>query len=320
MNMREIQVLSEIANYCSFSDAAYNLSYSSSVISKYVCSVEEELGLKIFVRGNKSNKLALTPEGQILIQDIQRINTVYQHMMELSQQLKGTFDNVLRVGSQARLGNVVEREILASFVIENPMADMEQTKMSSKDLQKLFQAGKLDAMFISVPENLKIDDYYADLGDNLDIEITLLTSEHELYLGVFDEYLPGMEHEAKFSDFKDFSFAFAFPMSADDLDSKAIETFRLMARKNNFNLKTTYFGAYDTSILKLATRMPIAVTTTNVPAQIEGIKFIRVVDWDSYTNIYFVCLRNNSKKMLHSLKKSIANYLKQQQDLDQRTV
>jgi hypothetical protein len=311
--MREIQVLGEIANYCSFTDAAYNLSYSPSVISKYVFSVEEELGLKIFVRGNKSNKLTLTPEGQILIQDIRRLCSVYQHMMELTRQLKGTFDNVLRIGSQARLGNVVEREILASFVVENPMADMEQMKMSSSDLQKLFQAGKLDAMFISVPENSKIDDYYADMDDYLDIEITLLTSERELYLGISDKYLPGIAHEAKFSEFKDFSFAFAFPMSADDKDSKAIETFRLLARKNSFNLKTTYFGAHDTSILKLATRMPIAVVTTNVPAQFEGIKFIRVIDWDSYTNVYFVSLRNNNKKMLHNLKKSIANYLKQQE-------
>ncbi len=313
MNMREIQVLSEIANYYSFSHAAYNLSYTPSAISKYVFSVEEELGLKIFVRGNKSNKLALTPEGQILIRDFQRINTVYQHMMELTQQLKGTFDNVLRVGSQARLGNVVEREILASFLIENPTADMEQMKMSSKDLQKLFQEGKLDAMFISVPENSKIDDYYADMDEYLEIEITLLTTERELYLAISDKYLPGIEREAKFSEFKDFSFAFAFPMSADDKDSKAIETFRLLARKNNFSLKTTYFGAHDTSILKLATRMPIAVTTTNVPSQFEGVKFIRVIDWDSYTNVYFVCLRNNSKKMLHRLKKSIASYLKQQE-------
>jgi molybdenum-dependent DNA-binding transcriptional regulator ModE len=313
MNMREIQVLSEIANYCSFTDAAYSLSYSPSVISKYVISVEEELGLKIFVRGNKSSKLALTPEGQLLIHDIQRINSVYQHMMELTQQLKGTFDNVLRVGSQARFGNVVEREIIASFLIENPTADIEQMKMSFKDLQKLFQAGKLDALFVSVPENSNIDDYYTDMDDHLDIEITLLTSEREIYLGISDKYLLGIEHEAKFSEFKDFSFAFAFPMSADDKDSRAIETFRLLARKNSFNLKTTYFGAHDTSILKLATRMPIAVATTNVPARFEGIKFIRVVDWDSYTNVYFVCLRNNGKKILHSFKKSIENYLKQQE-------
>ena len=36
-------------------------------------------------------------------------------MLELSKQLKGSFENVLRVGSQSRFGNVVERDILASF-------------------------------------------------------------------------------------------------------------------------------------------------------------------------------------------------------------
>jgi|GEM_PF-3356566 len=311
MNIREIEVISEIVNYQSFADAAYSLSYSPSVISKYVSNVEKELGIKLFVRGNKSSKVALTPEGQLLIQDMQRINIHYRHMIELAKQLKGTFDNVLRVGSQARLGNLVEREILASFLLENSKADMEQVKMSSKDLLKIFQAGKLDAFFISVPKNIKIDDLIYNLDNYSDIDITFLTSEEEMYLGISEKYLPHIKSEAPFAAFKDFSFAFAFPMSTDDTDSKAIEPFKALAEKSGFHLKTAYFGSHDTAILKLATKMPIAVTTTNIPAQFEGIKFIKVTDWDSYTNVYFVCSKSNNKKMLHNLKKSIANYLKQ---------
>ena len=49
MNMKEIEVLSELVNYKSFSDAAFSLAYSPSVISKYVSNIEEELGVKIFV-------------------------------------------------------------------------------------------------------------------------------------------------------------------------------------------------------------------------------------------------------------------------------
>ena len=311
MNIREIEVISEIVNHQSFADAAYSLSYSPSVISKYVSKVEEELGIKLFVRGNKSCKLALTPEGQLLIEDFHRINIHYKHMMELTKQVKGAFDNVLRVGSQSRLGNLVEREILASFLLENSKADMEQVKMSSKDLLKLFQAGRLDAFFISVPENTNIKDFLHDLDGYPDIEITFLTSEKDIYLGISDKYLQGIEKEAEFAVFKDFSFAFAFPMSTDDKDSKEIESFKRLAQKSGFNLKTAYLGAHDTAILKLATKMPIAVTTTNIPAQFEGIKFIRVTDWESYTNVYFVCSKNNSKKMLLKLKKSIADYLKQ---------
>jgi DNA-binding transcriptional LysR family regulator len=55
MNMKEIEVLSELVNYQSFSDAAFSLAYSPSVISKYVSNIEKELGIRIIVRGNKSN-------------------------------------------------------------------------------------------------------------------------------------------------------------------------------------------------------------------------------------------------------------------------
>jgi hypothetical protein len=150
-------------------------------------------------------------------------------MMEMSKQLKGSFNNVLRVGSQARFGNMIEREILASFLFQSPKADLEMVKMSSKDLIKLLQAGKLDAMFISVQENAKIEKYFNDINEYQDIEITFLTAEREMFLGISDQYLPGVETEAKFADFKDFSFAFAFPMSTDENDSKAIDSFELLA-------------------------------------------------------------------------------------------
>ena len=311
MNMKEIEVLSELVNYQSFSDAAFSLSYSPSVISKYVSNIERELGVKIIVRGNKSNELSLTPEGRVLIQNIHRLNTDYQRILELTKQLNGTFDNVLRVGSQARFGNQIEQEVLASFLMNNINADLEQVKMNSKDLLKLLQVGKLDAMFISVHGNINIEHIFRDMEEYQEFDVTFLTCEKEIYLGISNQYLPGVTEEAKFADFKDFSFAFAFPMSGDENDSKAIESFTLLARQNGFKLNPAYFGAHDATVLELATKMPIAVTTTNIPAQFKGIKFIRVKDWNAHTNIYFLALKSNRKKMLLDLKKSVKNYIEQ---------
>jgi DNA-binding MarR family transcriptional regulator len=311
MNMKEIEVLSELVNYDSYSDAAFSLSYSPSVISKYVSSIERELGIRIIVRGNKSNELSLTPEGRVLIQNIHKLNTDYQRMMELSRQLKGSFENVLRVGSQARFGNQIEQEILASFLLNNFNTDLEQVKMNSKDLLKLLQVGKLDAMFMSVHESVKIEHFFRDMEEYQDIEVIFLTCEREIYLGISTQYLPGITKEARFADFKDFSFAFAFPLSGDENDSKAIESFMKLARQNGFKLNRAFFGAHDATVLKLATKMPIAVTTTNIPAQFDGIKFIRVSDWNAYTNIYFLCLKSNRKKTLLNLKNSVRQYLEQ---------
>ncbi|NLY38429.1 MAG: LysR family transcriptional regulator [Firmicutes bacterium] len=311
MNMREIEVLSELINYQNFSDAAMSLAYSPSVISKYVSKFENKFGIKLFIRGNRTNELTLTPEGKVLIRNIQRINREYQHMFEIAKQLKGSFENVLRVGSQSRFGNRIERDILATFLLKNPDAELEMLKMSSKDMMKLLYAGKIDALFICIHENTIIENYLSDINEEGELELKPLNIEREMYLGISEKYLPGIETEAKFVTFKDFTFAFPFPKSPDENDSNAVGSFEQLARQNGFNLKTVYFGTHDNLVLKLANEMPIAVTTTNVPAQYEGIKFLRVTDWCSYTTVYFICLKSNRKKMLKNLKKVINRFLKQ---------
>ena len=308
MNMKELIAISEIANYHSFSDAADSLSYSPSTISKYVFNVEQELDIKLFTRSTRSNELSLTAEGRILLQDIQRICNNYSHMLEMVKQLKDTFENILRVGSQGRLGNQVEQEILASFLLNNGGVNIEHVKLNSRDLLRLLSSGKLDAVFVSVPTNASIEEYYKDMGELSDVEIILLSVERDIYLGISDQYLPHINKEASFAEFKDFSFAFSFPGSSDEQDSKAIKSFDSLAKKHGFELNAMYFGAYDATIIKLATKMPIAVATTNIPAQYEGIKFVRVNDWPYYTNIFFMYMKNNHKKTLQNLKKAATDF------------
>ncbi len=134
-------------------------------------------------------------------------------------------NNVLRVGSQARFGNQIEQEILASFLLNNFNTDLEQVKMNSKDLLKLLQVGKLDAMFIIRSRIREIEHYFRDMEEYQDIEVIFLTCEREIYLGISTQYLPGVTKEARFADFKDFSFAFAFPLSRG---RKRLESHRIV--------------------------------------------------------------------------------------------
>lgn len=307
MNMREIEVISELINYKSFSDASYTLPYSPSVITKYISNVEKELGIKLFIRSNKSRELSLTPEGKVLIDSILRINMNYQHMMELAKQLKGTYENVIRIGSQPRFGNLIEQEIIALFWLNNPKAKIERVKMFSMDLMKLLGAGRLDAIFVTLHGEIKIEEYFRDLINNSDIDIIFLSAEKNMYLGISDKYLPGKE-EAKFKEFKDFTFAFPFPKSSDTQETKAIETYNSLASENGFKLKTVYLGGNDNAAFKLATKAPVAVATTNIPALYKGIKFVKISDWCAFTNLYFVYLKSNKKGMLINLKKIVKQY------------
>ena len=294
--MKGIEAVCKIVKYHSFADAANDLFYSPSVVTNYVASIEKELGLKLFVRGNKSAVLSLTPEGTTIMPVLEQLYLDYQHLNEMAKQLNGTYSTILRIGSQPRLGNLPEQEILASFMVKNPEADIEQVKMNSKDLIQLLLSGKLDAAFISIQGSETVDNYLLGLGSNPDAEIIFLTREDEMYFGISEEYLPDVELEAPFEAFRDFTFAVSFPKSSEYKDSKALLPYELLAEKSGFPLKTAFFGAYDSTVMKLATKIMIAVTATSIPAKFPGVKFVKVSDWLAYTDIYFIYLKSNRKK------------------------
>jgi len=308
MNMKEIETVSQITNYHNFAEAADSLFYSPSVITKYISNVEGELGIKLFERGNKSNEMSLTSDGKVIMQSLRNISLEYHHMMELANRLKGSYNNVIRIGSQMRMANLPEMEIISSFWANNIDANMQHVKMTAGDLMPLLQAGKLDAIMISTPENYLTSDYFASLEEYDNAEITLLAEENEMYLGISEKYMPGV-NEAPFEAFKDFRFAFAFPARPRQPDIKSRSGFEQMAKENGFDLKTVYCGSYDSTIIKTATIMPVAVPATKVIMQHPGIKFVKVADWRFSTYIYFICLKTNRSIMLSSLKKVVAQYI-----------
>jgi hypothetical protein len=307
--MKEIEIVSKIINYKSFADAANSLYCSPSLITKYVSNIEEELGIKLFVRSNKSNALLLTPEGKVLINAMCRINSTYQYLMELTKQLKRSYENIIRIGSQPRYGNMQEQDIIVSFLLNNPMAQIDMVKLIAKDLINLLQIGKLDAMFVTIHSDIKIEEYLQEQFDNSDIDIIYLSTDRDMYLGISEKYLPGKE-EAKFGEFKNFTFALPFPNSSDHQETKALGTWTSLAKENGFEFKTLNFGGNDNAVFKLATMMPVAVCTTNIPLiRYDGIKFVKISDWYGCTNLYFIYLKSNKKEMVKNLKASVNQYL-----------
>ncbi len=306
MNMREIEVISEVVNFQNFSDAAYSLSYSPSVISKYVSSVEKELGVKRFVRGNKSSELTLTPEGRVMLQDIQRMSLAYRHMMEMKKQLTGTGGNVIRIGSLPRFGNRMEQDILAEFLYSNPDAELEQVKMHARDLLTLLQAGKLDAAFVVLSADIPAEVFFKDILDNSDVDIELVSAETEQYIAVSENFLPGIENEACFSDFRDFTFV--LPMRETSRDTTAYDSMRMMAKQNGFKLKTTYIDEMDTTVFRLAVKKPLAIAMTSIGFRVDGIKILRLTDWKYPSNLYLMSLSGNRKELLKNLKDIVAAY------------
>ena len=308
MNMKEIEAVCKIEKYRSFSEAANDLFCSPSVITNYVANIEKELDLKLFVRGNKASILSTTTEGAVMIPALKHLYIEYQRLTELAKQLNGTNSAVIRIGSQPKLSNLPEQEIFSSFMAENPEAGIEQIKMSSKEILQLLVSGKLDAAFLSLHGSETVEEYLLGLGGNPDVEIIYLTTEDKMYFGISEQYLPDIITEAPFCSFRDFTIAVSFPKAPDQQYNTMLDPFETLAKKNGFPLKTAFFGAIDFTVMKLAAKMMIAVTATNIPENFPGFKFVRVSDWPSYTNIYFVSLKSNRKKILALMRNCVLKF------------
>lgn len=308
MNIKEIEVVCQLTNYKNFSDAAYSLCYSPSVITKYVSNVENELGVKLFVRSRKSNDLMLTPEGKILLGALQRVYDNYQDLMSLAYQLTSFRENKILIGSQARLGNVQEQEIIARFLANRGDTEIEVVKTNAQDLLSLLKIGKLDAVFLTLHKDLNIDDMLQDVADRDEIKAVYMGHDESMYFGISEKYLPGIM-EAPFKAFKDFTFVLPFRKSQDISHACAMSTFLEMAAQNDFQLKTMFVNGHDNSVLKLATIKPVVVSAANNETMYNGIKFVRVTDWQGGTNRFFVYRASNRKDTLIELKRQVKEYI-----------
>ena len=84
MDYRHLKYFMEVAEQKSFSKAARNLHISQSAISRMIKSLEEELGVTLFIRNAKT--VEITAPGTIFYNYAKRCLFVFEH-------LKSDFEN-----------------------------------------------------------------------------------------------------------------------------------------------------------------------------------------------------------------------------------
>ncbi len=82
MNDRQIECFLEAARYLNFTRAAENLTLPQPAVSRYIASLENELGKKLFVR-ESNRKIALTSAGRAYFNLFQRTATELAHTRDM---------------------------------------------------------------------------------------------------------------------------------------------------------------------------------------------------------------------------------------------
>ncbi len=129
-----------IAEGASFSEASRRLGLGQPTVSEHVRKLEKTVGHRLFIRDTHS--IAMTPEGEAMAAFARAILETNERAMRhfAGRTLRGR----LRFGASEDLVQSWLPEILARFVRDHPLVDLEFTIALSNTLINRFDAGELD--------------------------------------------------------------------------------------------------------------------------------------------------------------------------------
>jgi DNA-binding transcriptional LysR family regulator len=128
MELHHLRAFAIIAESRSFSKAARQLHVSQPPLSRHIHQLEDELGVKLFVRSTSG--VELTREGALLLEKARVVLAEANGFLELASRAKTGVTNRLRVGMARGLCEVVNR-IRLHLLSRHPEISIEGSDMAS---------------------------------------------------------------------------------------------------------------------------------------------------------------------------------------------
>jgi DNA-binding transcriptional LysR family regulator len=139
---RHFEIFHAVAAAGSVTEAARRLAVSQPAVSKYLRELEADVGLKL--RDRDGNLWHLTPEGQLLHEQVARDLAGFARTLRFARELKGTRKGFLALGCMPLLSARLLPELLAAFLAERPHVSVSVVNQHSASVLDQVALGRLD--------------------------------------------------------------------------------------------------------------------------------------------------------------------------------
>ena len=166
MNLRDLRYLVAVAEHRHFGRAAEACFVSQPTLSTQLKKLEETLGVMLIERTNR--RVMLSPEGEQIVAQAQRILSEVNTLLALSEQLQDPLGGELRVGIIPTLAPYLLPQILGPIREAFPNLQLQLTEGQTSHITRLLKRGDLDAILLAVPipdlhdENIAEVELYAE--------------------------------------------------------------------------------------------------------------------------------------------------------------
>ncbi|MCQ2491431.1 MAG: LysR family transcriptional regulator [Lachnospiraceae bacterium] len=177
MDRNSIEVFLTVAELGSFRKAANALGYTQAGISYIIQTLEQEMGLSLFLRDRRG--VHLTPEGQILLPNIRQLDMDNRILKQTINELRGLEKGSLRVQIFDSISIHWIPGIIQEFKRDYPGISIELiTEEDSLKAEEMVLTGEVDCGFFLTKVSSDID-FFPLKKESL---LAIISPEHELAL------------------------------------------------------------------------------------------------------------------------------------------
>ena len=149
MTLTELRYVVAVARERHFGRAANACFVSQSTLSIGVRKLEDELGLALFERAR--NDVTLTPRGEQIVEQAQRVLEEVDVIKQLAKSEKGPLVGALRIGAIHTIGPYLFPGLIPALHEQVPEMPLVVQENFTSNLTTLLKQGQLDVIIISYP-------------------------------------------------------------------------------------------------------------------------------------------------------------------------
>ncbi|MGF1537445.1 MAG: LysR family transcriptional regulator [Elainellaceae cyanobacterium] len=226
VKLSQLKALVAVAEHKNFSEAAHHLQLSQSAISHAIATLEDELGVVLFLRGRRG--AVLTPVGDRILNHAEAVMTSLQHMGHEAERARSLEGGQVRIASFRSAATHIVPRAIAQFCRKFP-------KLTASLTEHLDYAAVEQAL----------------LEGKADIGITYLPSpaEFETWELLKDEYLVFLPAQFSVPEALSWGQLAAYPLILGPDDDACLVTLRTHFAQHKFLKKADYQVSEDSTIL-----------------------------------------------------------------------
>jgi LysR family hydrogen peroxide-inducible transcriptional activator len=151
LSLRDLEYVEAVAELKHFGRAAERCGVSQPALSEQIRKLEAHLGAPFFERTRR--RVAVTPQGAVLLAQVERILTEARHFMAMSGQGQAGLSGLLQLGAIETIGPYYLPGLMRLMRSESPDISLRLTESRTAILVERLRHGMLDVvLMVPVPE------------------------------------------------------------------------------------------------------------------------------------------------------------------------